>query len=109
MRASTKDSSSSTTRTDVSGVVMFYRPACRPMGVGTGAGRPGAGVVGRDASWPAIGFGGAAGRRRVDIVDPSRVRDVTSTRPWWFTATWRTMASPSPVPPVSRLRAWCAR
>ncbi len=41
--------------------------------------------------------------------DPSPGLDSTRTRPPWLLATWRTMASPSPVPPVSRLRARSTR
>ena len=43
------------------------------------------------------------GRTRVKV-EPSPSRDSTSTVPWWFAATCRTIESPRPVPPVSRLR-----
>src|SRR5205823_2803925 len=51
---------------------------------------------------------GPAGRRSWKI-DPSPSRDVTDTLPPWLVATWRTMARPSPVPPVSLLRARSTR
>ena len=48
------------------------------------------------------------GTRRVNV-EPTPSSDTTSTSPPWLVATWRTIANPSPVPPVSRLRAWSTR
>ena len=48
------------------------------------------------------------GNRRTNV-EPSPSSDDTSTSPPWFEATWRTMDSPRPVPPVSRLRALSTR
>ena len=53
-------------------------------------------------------YSGGFGRTRVKV-EPSPSRESTSTRPWWLLATWRTMESPSPVPPVERLRPWSTR
>ena len=82
------DSSSSTTSTVVSSVVT----ACSLVRVATGA----------------SAVATAAGMRSVNV-EPKPSCDCTVTRPPWFVATWRTMASPSPVPPVSRLRARSTR
>ena len=49
----------------------------------------------------------ASGMRSTNV-EPSPSCDDTSTSPPWLVATWRTIASPRPVPPVSRLRA-CRR
>ena len=48
------------------------------------------------------------GRRNVKVA-PSPSRESTWTLPWWFCATWRTIESPSPVPPVDRPRPWSTR
>src|ERR1700677_255743 len=53
-------------------------------------------------------YSGGLGRTRVKV-EPSPSRESTSTRPWWLLATWRTMESPRPVPPESRLRPWSTR
>ena len=110
-RASTKDSSSSASSTRVMGgsacdaaALCRRRPcSCRHSSphlpsclltcdsVGSG------GVLGR-----------VAGRTRVKV-EPSPSRESTSTRPWWLLATWRTIDSPSPVPPGQRLRPWSTR
>ena len=41
--------------------------------------------------------------RRTDAPPPGRL--AATARPWWASATARTMARPSPAPPLSRLRA----
>src|SRR5437660_1049449 len=51
---------------------------------------------------------GSSGRRSVNV-DPSPSRDSTRTSPPWLDATWRTMARPSPEPPVPRPRARSTR
>ena len=53
-------------------------------------------------------YSGGLGRMRVNV-DPSPSRESTSTWPWWLLATWRTIDSPRPVPPDSRLRPWSTR
>ena len=47
----------------------------------------------------------AEGERRALALDATS----TATSPPWLSATWRTMARPRPVPPVSRLRARSTR
>src|SRR5690606_5910659 len=64
---------------------------------------------GRRASWGVRAAGaGPAGSRSVKV-EPAPSRDRTRTSPRWLDATWRTMARPRPVPPVSRLRARSTR
>ena len=89
--ASTKLASSSTTSTV--GVVIASRSAAE-LSVGSGAMRS----VSTDRT----------GMRSTNV-EPSPSWDDTSTSPRWLVATWRTMARPSPVPPVSRLRALSTR
>ena len=50
----------------------------------------------------------ASGMRRTNV-EPSPSCDDTSTSPPWLVATWRTIDSPRPVPPVSRLRPLSTR
>ena len=52
--------------------------------------------------------GWRSGMRRTNV-EPSPSCDDTSTSPPWLVATWRTIARPSPVPPVSRLRPLSTR
>ncbi len=68
----------------------------------------GHGAVSYPASWVTTTGPGPAGMTSVNV-EPSPSRESTSTSPPWFEATWRTMARPSPVPPVSRLRARSTR
>ena len=63
------------------------------------------------AAWGGVAWRrgpGPAGSRRVKV-EPSPSREETVTSPSWFWTTWRTMARPRPVPPVSRLRARSTR
>ena len=84
--ASTKDSSSSTTRMVLLGgscsTCLRHRDGDAALA------RPGCVIVNVEP-WPSA--------------------DVTDTVPPWLVATWRTMARPRPVPPVSRLRARSTR
>ena len=89
--ASTKDSSSSTTSTVVDWPSLI---------------RPPASCSARRRSGHRARTGRQPQRERRAL---ALLRRRPGTSPPWLLATWRTMARPSPVPPVSRLRARSTR